>query len=237
MKQLSKIRVVIFTILTTLSIFSQFAFGKSTFSQEKLRNACTQYIYNKIGSDAQVSLPKIISPQEFTENDVQADIVTNIDNLQGNTSLKFEFRKDGTLLRYIEIPVRIKLFREVVIANQSVASGETLNDQNLTIEKREVTNLREDKFYSKNSLKGMRAKRNIPKGNIITTSFVDNGNYIKRGDKVTLIVKSGTVSIKTSGVALQDAKQGEDLRVKREGYQGVFQGKVGSDGSILITLK
>lgn len=223
-------------ILATVTFISHTAIAKSTFSQEKLKKACENYIYKNVGEDAIVSLPKVISNQEFDENEVVANIVTNIDNLQGNITLKIEFRKNGTLLRYTEIPARIKLYRNVVVAEQTIISGEILDDRNLKIEKKEVTNFKEDLFYSINSLRGMKAKRNISKGNILSKALINIGSSVKRGDKVTLIVKSGAVSIRTSGVALQDAEEGNNLRVKREGYQGVFQGKFNSDGTVIINV-
>lgn len=211
--------------------------AQSNFSGERLKKACLDYIQKKVGNDAQVSIIKNIEDQYFEESNVYARCNSTRESLRGNTNLALEFIVDNQLLRRLEVPVRIKTYKQTIVAAGNIKRGETINETDVIEANAETTYYLEEELLNKESIIGKKAKQNITQGTIITLSMLESDNIIKRGDKVFIFVISGPIKISTTGVALQDASVGKPIRVKRDGTQTVLTGKVDIDGTIVIASR
>jgi flagella basal body P-ring formation protein FlgA len=59
---------------------------------------------------------------------------------------------------------------------------------------------------------------------------------IRRGENVRIVVVSGSVQVSAAGTALQDAAEGDLIRVRRNGTRSkILQGTAGADGNIYIS--
>jgi len=222
-------------ILLVFVVSSTGVLAKSTFSGERLRQSCIEYINQTVGGEAVVSISQKIVSQEFEDDGIVAQINSDTKNLKGNTHLAIEFLKNGKIIRRLEVPVRIRIFKFVAVAATTINKGDAVNEGDINQEKEEITYISDNDNISPEEIIGQKAKRNISKGTIFTRNLFENQNRIHRGEKVTLIIKSGAVTIRTSGVALQDADYGSKIRIKREGTQTVLYGSVAMDGSVLIS--
>jgi len=108
-----------------------------------------------------------------------------------------------------------------------------LSPNDFVYQKVDITNDKLENLPAPNELAGSQLRRSLQKGTILTKDIIYTSRQIKRGDKVTIVVLSGGVKIRTTGFALQDAAPGEQLRVKRD--TSVLHGRVIDDGSVLIT--
>ena len=182
-----------------------------------------------------ISISQKISNQEFEDDDIVAQINSEEKSLKGNTNLAIEFVKNGKIVKRLAVAVRIRIFKNVAVASGNIAKGNAVNSGDIEIQKEEITYISNNDNVTSEEIIGAIARRNISKGTIFTKSLFENQNKVHRGEKITLIIKSGAVTIRTSGVALQDADYGSQIRIKREGSQTVLYGQVAMDGTVLIT--
>jgi flagella basal body P-ring formation protein FlgA len=226
--------ISIFILATTNSVELK---AQSTFSADRLTDACLNYIYSEVGGDAEVTISKKIETQEFTETGVSARFEAAKGSLRGNCFVAVEFYLDSKLIRRIEVPVRVRIFAIVAVAAESLFRGSEINENQIIFEKKDITNYKPDELFIKNDFSGKKVKRNISKGAIITRSHIEEAAVIRRGAKVDIIVESGSVHIRASGESLQDAAPGDTVRVRREGTSTILQGIASSDGSVVISNK
>ena len=215
--------------------FWTIAFSKSTFSGERLKQACIEYAQSLIGNNAEINLIEKIEDQTFEESGITAICTGNEKSLRGNCFIGVEFYRNGFLLRRLQVPARIKIFMEVPVAVKTIFRGASIQNEDIKIEKKDITNYNVSDILSPEEIIGKKARNNIPIDGIIVRLSIENEKVISRGDKVKIVVESGAIRISATGEALQDGATGEIILVKREGTQSKLQGKVAADGTVIIS--
>jgi flagella basal body P-ring formation protein FlgA len=210
-------------------------YSKSTFSGERLKSACLEYIQDKVGTDAEISISQKINTQNFEEDGITAKCLGDEKSFRGNGYVTIEFEKDGQLKRRVEVPVRVKIFKNVPNASHALMRGDVIAKEDINVIKTDVTYYKDYELLNETELIGKKVKQNVSERTLFTKMNVYDDNMIKRGDKVTIIVQSGAVRITASGEALQDAAIGKPIIVKRDGSQEKLQGKVNEDGTVIIS--
>lgn len=226
-----KIYIAIILILAPLTQ----ATARSTFSGERLEKACVDYIYSKLGSDVEAALHSRIADQAFDEAGVIAKIIGPVESLRGFCSISIEFSKNGRLIRRIDAPARVKIYRSVPTANANLRAGSAIVRSDFVLKKVDITQFEPDEILDYKELLGMKLKRSVAKGRVITKFDLQEDILVKNGERVAIVVESGAVRIRASGYALQSGQAGEFVKVRRDGSRTVVSGVVAEDGSVLIS--
>ncbi len=82
---------------------------------------------------------------------------------------------------------------------------------------------------------GKAARRTLLPGRAIPLAAVDNPRVIRNGAEVTMVYIDGALTITTIGAALQDGAVGETVKVRNTDSGVTVQGRVRSDGSVLVS--
>jgi flagella basal body P-ring formation protein FlgA len=233
-KMTGKIKNIIIVVMTVLLSVNS-AFSQSTFSGQRLKSVCLDYIYKHVGTNTQVVMSRQIQDQKFSESGVKAKIAANPESLRGNCYINIEFTLDNRLIKRLQLPVRIKIFKLVPVATRTLYRSNEIKDGDIVLEKMDVTYYHETDIPTMDEIKGTKAKRNIAKGSIITRTSLEEKAIIKRGENVQVIVNSGAVRIRTIGTAMQDASFGAVIKVKRNNGKTILQGRVARDGTVVIS--
>ena len=218
-------------------LFGNNLLAKSSFSGSRLKNACLSYVSNLVDKDSDVRISEI-EDQYFEDSGVIARCDARSKSLRGNTYIALEFLDhEEKLIRRVEVPINIKIYKEVPTAVYTLQMGKIIQVSDITYNKLDITYLDESKILGIEKMVGKKLNRQINKGEIISSQYLENEILVNRGGKVNIIVQSGAVSIRTSGVALQDASIGDIIRVQREGSRKSLQGEVYGDGTVYINTR
>jgi flagella basal body P-ring formation protein FlgA len=220
MKILINILIVIFTANLV---------ADSNFSGERLEESCVNFIQKSI-KNSKVKILSSIADQRFISDNIKAGIELSEDRI-GSSSVKLVFKDNNDIVRELNIPIKIEILQKVPIFNSGFSSGNQISINDLKYKKMYLDKNVEDIIKYLDILK---LKRSVRKGEIASIEHFEEIPLINRGDDVALRVISGKVEIKTSGEALNDAKIGEKVRVKKKNSQIVIEGVALNDGSILI---
>jgi flagella basal body P-ring formation protein FlgA len=224
-------------ILMMTILYGNNLLAKSSFSGSRLKNACLSYISNLVDKDSDVRISEI-EDQFFEETGVIARCDARTNSLRGNTYVALEFLDhEEKLIRRVEVPVNIKVYKDVPTAVYTLQKDKIVMINDITYNRMDVTYLDESKIPGIEKIVGKKVNRQINKGEVISANYLENEVLVNRGGKVNIIVQSGAVSIRTSGVALQDASIGDIIRVQREGSRQSLQGKVYDDGTVYINAR
>lgn len=226
--------IIMITIFSGINVFAE-----SNFSGERLKSACIEFLQKKVSGDLNISVTKIIEDQNFVESGVVARCYANVNHYRGNFFITLEFSLNDRVIRRIDVPVKVQIFRQVPIALNSISRGSTIKETDIIKERKDISGYNDSELISFYEVIDSKAKSNISKGAVITKHFLQESNIINRGDRVIIIVQSGAVQIRTTGVALQDGSFGETIRVRRDGIAGsssskTLQGNVTQDGTVII---
>jgi len=227
----------LYIILFFIMVIASSALAQSSFSGDRLSKACEDYVYMLLGNNIELRISKSIRDHDFEENGVTARCSGSKESFRGNCFVIIEFNLNEKIIKRLQVPARVIIYKEVPVAAENISRGEIIEPNKISIEKKDITYHSEKDIPSSSEISGLTASRNISKGTIITHAFIEKQGTIKRGEKVNIIVHSGSVIVRTTGQALSDAATGESIRVKREGTQTILEGLVAMDGTVFINAK
>ncbi|MGZ5049744.1 MAG: flagellar basal body P-ring formation chaperone FlgA [Methylobacter sp.] len=128
----------------------------------------------------------------------------------------------------------IKTYQMVVVSTRLIQRGEIVTPQHLAVERREVTNLREDFVTQKEQIENKQAARQLDAGTILSPRHFVEPKLIKRGDKVIISTAKADFSIKMSGIAMMDGVKGQMISVKNQSSGRIINATVVEPGLVSV---
>ncbi len=129
----------------------------------------------------------------------------------------------------------IKVYENIVIANNSMARGEEISTDDITLDKRDISSLRAGYLTNIKQAIGKKLKRPLQKGSVIRHQFLKAPLMVKKGHIVTIIAKNSQLTIRMAGKALSNGSKGELISVKNSKSGRVVQGKVVAENLVQIS--
>jgi flagella basal body P-ring formation protein FlgA len=129
----------------------------------------------------------------------------------------------------------IKTYQKVVVLSQPIQRGAILTRQYLAIEKREVSNLREDFVTQIEQVENKQVIRQLESGAILSLRNVVEPTLIKRGDKVIITTTRPDITIRMSGVAMMNGTKGQLISVKNQSSGRIINATVIEPGLVAVT--
>jgi flagella basal body P-ring formation protein FlgA len=117
----------------------------------------------------------------------------------------------------------------------TISAGDMLSDE-LIVERKLAANAAALRMYhtSRAGIAGKVARRTIPAGSAIPVNALRDAYVFREGERVTLELAIGGLSIRGTGVALQPGIVGQTIRVRNIDTGVIVSGVVRSDGSVEV---
>jgi len=228
MKYISSIVLLILGSVTVMT-------AQSSFSAERLRKAVEQYVQKSLDDNSECLVSSTIEAQTFAVDNVTARCVAGLSSLRGSTNVAIEFIVDNdVVLRRIHVPVIIKKYAVIPVAESTIRQSEQIRTENLRFERRDISAFEEEDIPTNEEIIGAAARRTITKNSIITRSLLLSAQSVRRGSVVKLYATVSGVTITSRGTALSDADMGQTVRVLREGTQEVLVCTVRGANEVII---
>jgi flagella basal body P-ring formation protein FlgA len=128
----------------------------------------------------------------------------------------------------------IKTYQMVAVLSQPLQRGEIITRQHLSIEKRDVSNLREDFVTQIEQAENKQVTRQLNSGTILSLNNLAEPKLIKRGDKVVISTTKSEFSIRMSGVAMMDGAKGQLIQVKNQNSGRIISATVVEPGLVAV---
>jgi flagellar basal body P-ring formation protein FlgA len=191
-----------------------------TVSRMEVERKIKNKIYSECnGCDVQIIVSNV--PQNI-ESDWVLDL--NIDMTKKTVMVPVYSVKNSSSKAWIVVEVK---------RYQKVKYGEVITPEMLTIEKRELLNVR-DTYVSAASLDGMQAVRFLNAGQVIQFSDVKREQILKKGQMVKAIVGSPSFEVAISAEVQEAGSVGDVVKVKNLDSQKVFAAKIVERGVVRI---
>jgi flagella basal body P-ring formation protein FlgA len=129
------------------------------------------------------------------------------------------------------VQVQVTEFVEALITTTHIAKGMIISDDMISIELVEKFRVKTRSVDEKSMIIGGRALRNIHPGYQIGSQDVC---LVCKGDGVAIIAKTGGMTIKTSGTAIENGSFGESIRVKNNSSERIVKGIIGDLRQIYV---
>jgi flagella basal body P-ring formation protein FlgA len=141
---------------------------------------------------------------------------------------------DGDPIETGEVRLRITKYADVAVTTDTFKRHEHLSADRLSIQRMDVTNLREQPVTNLDEVTGTWAKRNIRKGTILTLPAMESIPDVQIGREVLIVYDDGLCRVTAPGIAMQDGSNGDYIRIKNKSTNKVITGKVIDDREVAV---
>ena len=136
----------------------------------------------------------------------------------------------------VYVSVRIIYRGEVLVAARALPRGTVLGTTDLVMEERNLDESPSGYLTDPQEALGKRTTRPLLLGLPITSPVLEQVQVVARGQRVSLVVESPYLSVRTAGTALEDGAPGDRIRVQNSESKKIVEGVVGDDGVVRVRL-
>jgi flagella basal body P-ring formation protein FlgA len=155
---------------------------------------------------------------------------------KGLQLIKCGLYRNSQYLKTLNVNTRIRTFQNVVVSKTKLGRFTIVSPGDLQLARLETTHLTKKTFSSLKEMSGLRTTRLIQTGDVITENLVETLPVIARGGGVHIRFKRGLLEITTPGIARQDGKIGDEIRVKCVESKKSYTAKVIDAKTVLVNL-
>ncbi len=155
---------------------------------------------------------------------------------RGPLAVSIEFWKDGQRVDRRAASADLHVYRDVWVAARRIDRNAVIETDDLTIERRDVRLLMGRCFASEVNVVGLRTRRMMAVGDVLSAGDIEKVPVIERGDRVRVTVAVGAVMVTASGVALEDGAEGQVIGVKNDRSGKRLEGTVVARGEVRVDL-
>ncbi len=134
----------------------------------------------------------------------------------------------------IFVPVRVEIYKQVVVSAHPISKGSQLHDEDFKLENMNVMKLRQGFFQSKDQVAGKVLTRSITMGTPITPKLLTAPTVIKKGETVAIAVEHDGLKVQMKGRAMKSGGKGEHIPVRNLSSKRVIDALV--TGPSMVTV-
>lgn len=142
--------------------------------------------------------------------------------------------RDGRILESGQVSLRIHRFAEVLVAQASLRRHDLPSETEFSLQRMDITSLLEQPVSAFETIEGLRMRRNLAKGQILTTSAVEPVPDIEVGREVSIQYSNDLFTIATTGTAQQSGRVGDVIRVKNRTSGKLVQARILDNSTVAI---
>jgi len=151
----------------------------------------------------------------------------------GTSAATLRFRNAAG--RDSSLAVRLTWTQPALVLTRSVRRGDVLREADITV--RQIRVNRPGVYASKASdVVGRTVTRNLSQGEALTLNLIIDTPIIERGKSVTIVVRSGSLVVRTSGEAMESGALGDVIRVRNTTSGAMLTAVVVADDTVEVVL-
>ena len=136
----------------------------------------------------------------------------------------------------VHVPVRLRDPRPVLTLVRAVQAGELVSDDQFQITERDIALLPFGHLEDLEPIRGQQFRRALPVGATPAPADLVPPHWVKRGQLIQLISRSGGIEVRAEGKALADGAAGHRVRVENRSSRRVVEGVVLAPGVVEVAL-
>jgi flagella basal body P-ring formation protein FlgA len=136
----------------------------------------------------------------------------------------------------IFVTVDVIVTESVLVASHSLPRGHVLTAADLSLAERDVSSLTAGYLTRPTELVGRRLKFSLIEGRVLTPSMMKADIVIRRGQSVTLTIRSKSLNISMEGKALMDGSVNQRIKVENSLSRRIVEGIVRSPQHVEVLV-
>ena len=136
----------------------------------------------------------------------------------------------------LHVPVTISVYGKVLVASHQLQKGSVLTAADLKLAKNNLANLTYGYYENPKNGIGMKLKRRVSAGTVLTPAMLKKPRIITRGQKVTIMAQSGSMLVRMKGKALDNGAIGDRIKVINIKSRKKLEGIITLAGEVKVDI-
>jgi len=136
----------------------------------------------------------------------------------------------------LHVSVTISVFKNVLVASHQLNKNSILTEADYKLEKHDLAELHYGFFEDLKSAAGMKLKRRVLAGAVLTPAMLKKPKIISRGQQISIMAQSGRMQVRMEGKALANGAVGERIKVMNLKSKQKLEGIVTSSGVVKVEI-
>lgn len=233
-------------LITILSIFLLINVGLKSYSQvvptenltalieQEQRKELIEKDYKDIDVKVlNIPFEKITLP----DGNISIKINSNSSELVSREYKKIDIYINSKYQRSIGVPIEIKIYKDILIARDTIMRDGCINAKNVTTKKCDILTLIQNPLEEKDLASDLISVRMYRAGDILDKRFAKIKPDIVKNATVTVLFKADNdMNITVDAIALTDGKIGNFIAVQNKTYKKIYTGKVIGTNKVLVEI-
>ena len=222
---------IVFTLLNMSPAFADYQ------SHESLQGAVVNFLEDETQTvkDAEISVQNFDKRLRLHQCSTDLEVFWPVSSKRiGNTTVGIRCSDDKPWKIYIGAYIHI--YKSIWVTNSGLHRNQVIDLASVSTERRDITRQTSGYILASTPIEGLVVKRNITANQVLTNNVLDSQKMVKRGDRITIISKYAGIEVRAAGIALNDGKKGERIRVKNTGSKREIEAYVSDKQHVLVTL-
>jgi flagellar basal body P-ring formation protein FlgA len=209
--------VVLGLVSTTSSVTWANSDNTKTLTSQEIIDSAENYLINRLDWDPE-SLDMTIKYQgkdlELPEGKLFLDFgKRNLSRVIGRIPLTVLVKVDDKFIKRLRVNANIAIYQDVVKATNSLQRGQVIGTSDIVVERTRTEKILKNIPTSLDKVIGQAATRNIQDGKIIKFRDLKKVPTVRRGARVIILARKGTVKITAPGTVREDGFKNSIVQV------------------------
>lgn len=145
-------------------------------------------------------------------------------------------RCDGTAPWTVFVPAQVRLLREVVVMTRPLKRESVIDQGDVALRERDVGTLTQGYLTQLEQAVGMKLVRPTVLDQVLTQQHMEQADVIRKGDQVVIVARSGSLSVRMPGEALDRGGMEAQIRVRNLNSKRVVKARVTGPGQVEVAM-
>ncbi len=136
----------------------------------------------------------------------------------------------------IHVPLTISLYGKVLVSSHQLQKGSVLTAADIKLTRFNLANLSFGYYENLKNGIGMKLKRRVSAGTVLTPAMLKKPQKIARGQKVTIMAQSGSMLVRMKGKALGSGAIGDRIKVINIKSRKKLEGIITLKGEVKVEI-
>jgi flagella basal body P-ring formation protein FlgA len=189
----------------------------STITSQDIRESAENYLINHLDWDPEsmdIQINYEASDIKVPEGKLLLDYGRiNNPRIVGRITLTLLVKVDEKFIKRVRVNASVGVYQDVVKIVNSLQRGNVISESDIVIERTRTERLIRNTPTALDKVIGQAATRNLQAGNIVKFRDLKKVPTIKRGARVIILARKGSMKITTSGTAREDGFKNSIIQV------------------------
>ena len=228
---------IAFAVLASLGVPGALAESGET----RVRSDLERYLQARVGSgDVSIEYPSLASfgiDSGRVSGDLRTELSTRAEApFRGRVPITVELYAGDQLVRRGVISPYVQIVERVVVPARDLRRGDVLTPEDLSHAEVDGARLQPDTVREIDLAVGQRMRRSVRQGKPLRLSQIEGVPVVERGDRVLLVLESGSLRIQATGRAQEAGAVGELIRVLNVDSKREITGRVDQEGAVHVAF-